>query len=88
MGLLKNDHPKSEVRLHALEATIKLDKAFTDIEYDEEMYKAVQSVKAKKEKLKDEDKKLFSDMLRGYKRMGSGLPKAARKKIQKNSKLL
>ncbi|MCH8889126.1 Zn-dependent oligopeptidase [Patescibacteria group bacterium] len=88
MGLLKNVHPKSDVRLHALKAIIKLDKAFTDIEYDEEMYKAVQSVKAKKEKLKDEDKKLFSDMLRGYKRMGFGLPKAARKKIQKNSKLL
>jgi len=86
--LLKNVSPKESVRTAATYAEIALNNAFTDIEYDEGMYKAVKAFEARGEHLKGEDKKLFDDIMRGYKRMGFGLPKKTRQKVQRNSKLL
>ncbi len=88
IDLLLRVSPDAAVRVAAQSAINEIQKAMIDIEYDEEIYKAVKAVEAKKEALKGEDKKLFADMLRDYRRMGFELSAEKREKLQTNLKLL
>lgn len=83
--LLKTS-PSAEIRLSAQEAINEIQKEMIDIEYDREMYLAAKAVEAKGEKLEAEDKKLLSDMLRDYRRMGFELSEQDQKKLKKNLK--
>lgn len=80
--------PDTGVRSAAQEALTEMQKQFIDIEYDEEIYRAFTVVEAKKEILAGEDKKLFSDLLRDYRRMGFALTAGEREKLKANLKRL
>ncbi len=92
IDILLNVSPDEEIRKTA-EKTIKhIQEELVDIEYDPGLYKAVKEFAetAEAKKLTGEDKKLFDDMLRDYRRMGFDLPqekqdtlKSTVKKLQK-----
>ncbi len=86
IGLLMQVHVDARIRKTAKLALEQLEKQMVDIEYDEGVYKAVLEYAEKKEKLTGDSKKLFDDMLLGYKRMGFGLTATKRKKLQENAK--
>lgn len=86
--LLMNVSPKKEVREAAKRAVAMMNKKMVDMEFDEGLYKALKEYSEKKDKLKGEDKKLFEDMMRSYKRMGFDLPKEKRAKLKRNIKRL
>ena len=90
--ILLNVSPIEDVRKSAEKAIKKIQEELVDIEYDPGLYQAVkefaETLEAKQ--LTGEDKKLFDDMLRDYRRMGFDLPlekqvalKSIIKKLQK-----
>ncbi|MFA5841820.1 MAG: M3 family metallopeptidase [Candidatus Paceibacterota bacterium] len=89
-GLLLNVSPINTVRNAAKEAIKKLDKAFVEIEHDEDLYKAVLEYQEvnRKEKLSTEDAKLLKDTLTAYRRMGFDLPKKEQKILKEKWKQL
>lgn len=76
------------IRKIAKETLERVSKQMVDIEYDEDIYRAVKEYAAKGKKLTDADKKLLKDMLLGCKRMGFDLPKEKRDILQRNIKKL
>ena len=78
--------PSAEVRSGAQDTINEIQKEMIDIEYDREMYLAAKATEAKNEKLEGEDKKLLSDMLRDYRRMGFELSAEKHEKLKKNLK--
>ncbi len=86
MEALLKVSPSSDVRLAAQNAINEIQKEMIDIEYDQEMYFAAKVVEAKNEKLEGEDKKLLSDILRDYRRMGFELPPEKQEKLKVNLK--
>jgi len=78
----------ARMRKIAKETVEHVSKQMIDIEYDEDIYKAVKEYAIKREKLTGPDKKLLKDMLLGYKRMGFELSPAKRNKLQENIKKL
>ncbi len=85
---LTNVSPNKEVRGAAKNAVDQIEKNWVKIEYDDGMYRAFQEYSAKKEKLEGEDKKLFEDMAKHYKRMGFALNPKSKKKFISNLKRL
>ena len=88
ISLLMNTSPKKDVREVAKNAIDILQKEMIDIEYDEDIYKAVKEYSGKSEKLEGEEKKMLKDMLLGYKRMGFELTKDKRNELKENKKVL
>lgn len=88
MAMLLRVSPDASVREAAHQAIQQIEQAMIDIEYDEELYKAVKTVEAKGEHYKGEDAKLFSDMLRLYRRTGFELPLKIREQLKMNFKRL
>ncbi len=86
--VLMNASPDAKVRDAAKRAIDLFQDAVVDIEYDEGMYRSIMEYAAKHETLTGPDKKLFDDMVRGYKRMGFGLEKRKRNRLVKNLKEL
>lgn len=86
IDLLMDVSPSKEIRDAAQAAIEDIQKAMVDIEYDEEMYRAVQEYVAKGEQLDGADKQLFDDMMRAYKRMGFGLEAEKRQQLKDNLK--
>lgn len=80
--------PEEAIRKAAQDASIQLQHAFVDIEYDEAIYKAVKAVEAKGLVLTGPDEKLFRDMLRHYRRMGFELPPETRELLKAHFKRL
>jgi thimet oligopeptidase len=87
-AFLMNVSPSKEVRDAAQRAIERAEKELVDVEYDEDVYRAVKEYEAKGEKLEGEDAKLFQDMLREYRRMGFDLPEGERAKLKDNLKRL
>src|SRR3989344_7097508 len=73
IDFLMNVSPNKEVREAAKKAVDEIKEELVKIEYDDGMYRAFQKYVARKEKLEGEDKKLFEDMAKRYKRMGFAL---------------
>lgn len=86
IDLLMNASPLKEVRDAAQEAIETLQKEMVDIEYDKDMYRAVQEYAAKGESLIGADKQLFDDTIRTYKRMGFGLEPEKQQQLKNNLK--
>lgn len=86
IGFLMNVSPDADVREAAKSALDRLNKEIIDIEYDEEIYRAVKEYAAREEVMKDSDGKLFRDTLRAYRRMGFEINPALREELKKNLK--
>lgn len=86
MDALLKVSSSAEVRFAAQEAINAIQKEMIDIEYDREMYHVAKAVEAKNEKLDAEDKKLLTEMLRDYRRMGFELPAEKQEKLKANLK--
>lgn len=86
--ILLNASPDRAVRDAAKEAIDTLSREMIDLEYDEELYKAVKAYAEKKETLAPEDARLLDDALRGYRRMGFELPAEKREVLKTKLKEL
>lgn len=76
IDILLNVSPNEDIRKTAEKTVKKMQEELVDIEYDPELYRAVKEFTETVEagELEGEDKKLFTDMLRDYRRMGFDLP--------------
>ncbi|QQR65192.1 Zn-dependent oligopeptidase [Candidatus Kaiserbacteria bacterium] len=88
VGFLSEVSPKKSVREMAHKVTEEFSHLIVDVVYDEGIYRALCEYAEKKEKLHGEDKILFDDTMRGYRRMGFGLPKRKQEVLKKNLKEL
>lgn len=88
ISFLMNVSPSEEIRNIAQNIIDLVGKELIEIEYDEAIYRAVKEYEAKGEILEGAEKKLFSDMIREYRRMGFDLPASDRLKLQDNLKKL
>ena len=88
VGFLAEVSSHKNVREAAHKIEEEYSKKVVDIVYDDLIFKALKEYDARKEKLVGEDKKLFDDTMRGYRRMGFDLPKAKRNVLKKNLKEL
>lgn len=86
--ILLNASPETSVRAAAEEVIKKIAHETVDMEYDEGMYRAFKDFADKKLSLEGEDKRLFEDTTRAYKRMGFHLPTETREKVKIISKRL
>ncbi len=88
ISLLKEVSPNEKVRSAAAHTLEDLQKKFVEIEFDPRMYASLKEYAKKKEKLTGPEKLLFEDMMKGYARMGLGLPKTQLAKLKANIKML
>lgn len=91
IDILKNGSDSKPVRDAALEAEVWLSGESAALVRDKELYEALKAYKPSSEKLKDHEKLMVKDTLRGFKRMGLDLPEKTQKEllslIQESSKL-
>lgn len=88
VGFLAEVSPVKTVREAAHMVMEEYSKKIVDVVYDKGIYTALTEYAAKKEKLTGEDKILFDNAMRSYKRMGFNLPEAKQKALKKNLKEL
>lgn len=88
IAILKEVSPNLTVRAAAAQTLESLHKKLVEIEFDPRMYAALKEYAKKKEKLHGPEKLLFTDLMKGYARMGLDLPLAKRKKLKANIKML
>lgn len=88
VGFLAEVSPQKEVREMAHKVVEEYSEKIVDVVYDADIYRALCEYAAKKEKLRDENKILFDDMMRTYLRMGFGLPMNKQTVLKKNLKEL
>ena len=88
IGLLKEVSPNPKVRDAARGMFESLQKKLVEIEFDPRMYRALKEYAKKREKLSGPDKILFTDLMKGYARMGFDLPKAKFSRLKANIKAL
>jgi thimet oligopeptidase len=86
INLLMNASPSQELRDTAQETLDRVEKELVDIEYDEDVYQAIKEYEAQEEVLEGASEKLFSDMMREYRRMGFELSAEERGRIKENLK--
>ena len=82
IGLLSQVHPEPRVRDAAIDATQKFNDWGVSVDYRKDVYKAVKSFAATNPKLQGEDKRLFEDQMRSYKRAGLDLPEDKQKEVE------
>jgi thimet oligopeptidase len=87
INLLMNVSPSQEIRNTAQQTLNRVESELTDIEYDEDIYKAIREYEVKKEAIAEENSaKLFADMLRDYRRMGFELSSDKCNQLKENLK--
>ena len=86
--LIQQTSTNAAVRDAATEAVKKIDEWSVGIDYREDVYAAVKAYAATKPQLAGEDKKLFEETLRDYRRAGLDLPKDQRDEVEKLRKQL
>lgn len=86
ISLLTHVSPSKEVRDVAQVAIEELQKATIDIEYDADIYRAIQEYAEKNDPLEGADQQLLTSLLRAYKRMGFGLDPAQQAHLRSNLK--
>ncbi len=79
IALLSQVHPVAPVRDAAINATQKFTDWEVSVDYRKDVYKAVKLFAATNPKLQGEDKRLFDDQMRSYKRAGLDLPEDKQK---------
>lgn len=88
LEFLMNVKPDSKSRELAKEAIDYLQNEYIELDYDEEIYKLLAFVESSRPKLFGAERKLFSDMMRSYRRMGFGLTPAKRNAVKKYTQQL
>ena len=88
LELIQQTSPNAAVRDAATDAIKQLDEWAVGIDYREDVYAAVKAYAATKPELAGEDKKLFDETLRDYRRAGLDLPKDQRDEVEKLRKQL
>lgn len=88
VGFLSEVSPQKNVREAAHHVVEEFSNKVVDVIYDEGIYTALCDFAEKKEKLHGEDKILFDDTMRNYRRMGFGLPRKKQELLKKNLKEL
>ena len=88
LGLIEQTSTNAAVRDAATDAMKRLSEWAVGIDYREDVYRALKDFVATQPQLDGEDKKLFDDTLRDYRRAGLELPKAQRNEVEKLRKEL
>lgn len=88
IALLKEVSPDPVVRAAAAKTLESLQKQLVEIEFDPRMYAVIKEYAARREKLSGAEKLLFTDLKKGYERMGFNLPEAKRARLKANIKTL
>ena len=88
LGLIEQTSTNADVRDAATDAMKRLSEWAVGIDYREDVYRALKTFAATQPNLTGEDKKLFDDTLRDYRRAGLELPKAQRDEVEKLRKEL
>lgn len=89
LEILLNAHPNKDIRDVCAQTTTKLSNLTTDMAFDEDIYNAIlEYVKFGKAPQKESHKKILKETLDAYRRLGFGLPKVKRTKVQKLFKVL
>ena len=83
LGLIEQTSTNAAVRDAATDAIKKLSGWSVGTDYREDVYAAVKAFAATQPNLAGEDKKLFDETLRDYRRAGLDLPKAQRDEVEK-----
>ncbi len=88
LGLIEQTSTNAAVRDAATDAIKKLSEWSVGTDYREDVYAAVKAFAATQPALTGEDKKLFDETLRDYRRAGLNLPKDQRDEVEKLRKEL
>ena len=88
LGLIEQTSTNSAVRDAATEAIKKISDWSVGTDYREDVYAAVKAYASTQPALEGEDKKLFDETLRDYRRAGLDLPKDQRDEVEKLRKEL
>ncbi len=88
LGLIEQTSTNAAVRDAATEALKKLSEWGVGVDYREDVYRALKAFAATNPQLNGEDKKLFAETMRDYRRAGLELPKAERDEVEKLRKEL
>ena len=88
LGLIEQTSTNAAVRDAATDALKKLSEWGVGVDYREDVYHALKSFAATNPQLAGEDKKLFTETMRDYRRAGLELPKADRDEVEKLRKEL
>ena len=88
LELIQQTSTNAAVRDAATDAIKKLDEWSVGMDYREDVYAAVKAYADTKPQLAGEDKKLFDETLRDYRRAGLDLPKDQRDEVEKLRKQL
>jgi thimet oligopeptidase len=86
--LIKETSTNAALREAATEAVKTLSEWAVGIDYREDVYRAVKALAGTNPKLSGEDQKLFTELLRDYRRAGLDLPKARRDEVERLRKEL
>ena len=88
LSLIEQTSTNASVRDAATDALKKLSEWSVGIDYREDVYRALKAFAATNPKLSGEDKKLFDETMRDYRRAGLELPKPQRDEVEKMRKEL
>jgi thimet oligopeptidase len=88
LGLIEQTSTNAAVRDAATVALKQLSEWAVGLDYREDVYRALKAFAATQPQLRGEDKKLFEETLRDYRRAGLELPKAERDEVEKLRKKL
>ena len=82
IAILSQAHPDAKVRDAAIEADQKFSAWAVGVDYRKDVYKAVKAFAATSPKLQGEDRRLFEEQLRDYKRAGLDLPEDQQTEVE------
>jgi thimet oligopeptidase len=88
IGLIQETNPDKTMRDVASEMSVKISSWAIGLDYREDLYRAVKAYADTKPSLSGEDKLLFDEILRDYRRAGLELPAAQRTEVERLRKEL
>lgn len=88
LSLVKETHPDDAMRKQAVELVKKFQDWAVGLDYREDVYQTICAYADTRPNLKGEDKRLFEDTLRDYRRAGLHLPPTEKNEIQRLRKEL
>ena len=82
IGFIQETHPEKAMRDKASEMSVKLQQWAIGLDYREDVYAAVKAYAQTGPALTGEDRRIFDETLRDYRRAGLDLPPAGRKEVE------
>ena len=82
IAVLSQAHPDAKMREAAIEADEKFSAWAVGVDYRKDVYKTVKAFAATNPKLQGEDRRLFEEQLRDYRRAGLDLPDDVQKEVE------